>query len=520
MESRFVRVFGWVIVAAAVIGQVLVRPSPDVSWLLYATQRILHGARLGVDILEVTPPMIFLPKLVVVSIANTIKVGIWQAWVVGMIALTVGSIILTVRLLPALLRLNRTLASLAPLVIAFVMLVVPGADFGQREHLTAILVLPYVVLASRRLTQEQTPHHLAVITGVMAGIGLGIKPLFIILFAGLLGLQAWRLGRGVLKPEHWSLLVVGACYLVLVGVMIPGYYAYAMDYGTLYMAYLARTPWQTIGSGPGSLPGLIAIGIFGILRRSLTDPRRALAYALATAVLAFYLAAVLHGKGWRYQFLPSILFGCLLIGLAVSGVVQRLRMVPRLGRGLGVAMAGLFVLAPIPGTINRLTEPRSPSHDADPNLATLVPIIRQSGDGVTLAVLSSNIASAFPLVLESGAEWTMRSPSLWPLIAFVSDPLEWGRLIETRTPDRWGPLEREFVAGTIANLIAERPKLLLVLRPSSLALGWGGARQLDYLAYFLQQAQFRDFFAQYHPLQSSGDYDLYERTTAGTPSSP
>ena len=116
---------------AAVVGQLLVRPSPDVGWLLYATREMLRGARLGIDLLEVTPPMIFLLKLPVVGVAGLFGVGVWDAWVGGVVILVIGSLALTQRLLPPVPELRSGVGGMVTLATAFVMLVVPGADFGQ-----------------------------------------------------------------------------------------------------------------------------------------------------------------------------------------------------------------------------------------------------------------------------------------------------------------------------------------------------------------------------------------------------
>ena len=47
-----------VIVLLGTVPQLLARPIPDVSWLLYVAERILDGARPYVDVVEVNPPLI------------------------------------------------------------------------------------------------------------------------------------------------------------------------------------------------------------------------------------------------------------------------------------------------------------------------------------------------------------------------------------------------------------------------------------------------------------------------------
>ena len=510
--SRRVRPAIWVVVAAAVVGQTLVRPSPDVSWLLYAAREMLHGARLGVDLLEVTPPMIFLPILPVVWVAGILGVGMWTAWIGAVVVMSVGALLLTHRILLSE-RPNGGDPGALMLATAFLLLVLPGVEFGQKEHLTTLLVLPYVVLAARRLVRAPVAPWVAGVAGVMGGIAIGIKPHFVLLVAGILALECWRLRRQLPWVEHLSVILVGALYLTVVSLLIPGYYAYAREYGGLYQTFLSRSVVETIVFGDGSLPGLIALGVFAVLRQYVSQRRRSLADALAVGTLAFFLAAVLQGKGWFYHFLPSIIFGSLLLALILTEGVRRLPVLHRIYHALGAAVLFATVITPIPKTVWRLLQPSSSVHDADPDFHQLVPVVQGTGDGVTVAVLSSNIASAFPLILESGARWPLRFPSLWPLIALYADSLNWTRVIVPRSHEEWGSFEHSFVDAVVEDLEDGNPELVIVLRPDANAIGWGGARHFDYLEYLGADLKFALFFENYSWIGSVGNYDIYRRRT-------
>jgi hypothetical protein len=504
-------------VVAAVVGQLLVRPGPDVSWLLYATREMLHGARLGVEFLEVTPPMVFLVMIPVVWLAELMGVGMWQAWVSSTVIVTVGTLLLARRLLPW--PRDDERVGTATAAIAFLLLVLPGVDFGQKEHLTAVLILPYVLVSSRRLSREPVSSWLAGLAGVMGGIAIGTKPHFFLVFSGVLALEALRLGR-LLWVEHLGLVIVGVVYVTLVGVLAPGYFTYALEYGGLYQSFLSKTVWETVVFGDGTLPGLIAIGVFMVLRRYVLDPKRAIVDVFAVAATAFYIAAILQGKGWRYHFLPSVIIATLLLGALLSSKTWRLPMLHRWYHGMAAATLGATVVAPLPSAAWRLLAPSSSFHDADPNFSALMPFIREAGEGVTVAVISSNIASAFPLILESGARWPLRFPSLWPLIALYDHTLDWDRVIEPRTPDMWVPLERSFVDAVYEDLEKGSPELVIVLQSDPSAIGWGGARHFDYLRYFKQDARFGDFFSRYRYADNIGDYALFRRGTDGLSSNP
>ena len=62
------------------------------------------------------------------------------------------------------------------LVLAFALFLAPGNDFGQREHLLIGLALPGVLRAVGRMNGRPAPGGPAVAAGVLAGLGLAIKP--------------------------------------------------------------------------------------------------------------------------------------------------------------------------------------------------------------------------------------------------------------------------------------------------------------------------------------------------------
>jgi hypothetical protein len=85
MPDRVAGWWWWLVAGAAgaiaVAGQLSTWPSPDVAWNLYAGREVLHGARIGVDILENTPPMIFWLEAPAIWLAGQLRFDLWLVWV-------------------------------------------------------------------------------------------------------------------------------------------------------------------------------------------------------------------------------------------------------------------------------------------------------------------------------------------------------------------------------------------------------------------------------------------------------
>lgn len=501
-------------VVAAVAGQLGARPSPDVAWNLYAGRELLHGSKLGVDLFENTPPMIFALKVPAVALAGLLGIPEWPIWAVLVSALSMGVIALVTGSGWCCSRsgLGPRLGLVA--VLAMALLLIPGADYGQRDHLTGILVLPYVLLVSGRVAGANPGVGRGVLAGLLAAIGIGIKPHFVLLPIALFLFESSRIGiRRALNAEHLTIAAVGALYVGTVWALVPEYFSYALEYGPLYGRFLSLPIWASAVMGDGVVWPWAALGVYTALRRLMSSQARPLADSLAAATACLLVVAILQGKGWRYHTLPAIVFAALLAALCIAQSIRRsVRGVRRLYFGLGVGALSALVAGAAPSTLRRVYRPHSVELDQGWSPHLLLPLVQAVGPSGYVAILSTNIATNFPVVLEGGARWAFRHPNFWPLIAFYADEVRGTGLITPRRYEERGFLERQFSDEVVADLIRTRPRLLLVLRPEPMARGGGGARRVDYLEYFSSQPLFlSEVFAGYQPAGQVGDFDVYWR---------
>jgi hypothetical protein len=502
-----------VMAAVGLAAQWVSLPRPDVAWLLYAAGRVADGAVIGVDVVENSPPIILWLKVPLVRLADALAVDRWQVFLVVLALLSGGSLWLTDRVArqaTALLPQRRTLA-VGGVIVLFVL---PAQDFGQREHLSLILALPYVALWAIRASGGPVGSVMAAAAGVMAGFAFAIKPHFVLPWLMLVGGAAVRDRRGaaVLRPEHVLSALTGlACAVAVLG-FAPEYVSYARRFGPLYLEYLAESPLVTFFTGEAAAPVLLAYLTAIALWRMLPGHLRALPAALLLAAAGYHLAGAVQMKGWGYHFLPAG-------GLAVIALLAIWQHVPRpvpwlAPRVYAAAAAAALTILPLVRTSEaflRLRRPYKAVLWPDHDLSAHVRLIRERVPaGGSVLVLSTNLQHVFPLVTAAGVESASRYPALILLGALYGDQIFSGRPIRYRVPADRGSLELEIGRNVREDLVRFRPNLILTLLPR-LDLEFGEAGRFEYLKYFGMDPGFRAELRAYRTSGDLGGFRILER---------
>jgi hypothetical protein len=207
-------------------------------------------------------------------------------------------------------------------------------------------------------------------------------------------------------------------------------------------------------------------------------------------------------------------YGAMLLGVIMQDARRPLsRMAERVYAAACAAGLVTVVLITVAACVRQSAVPNDTRYDADPNYAELRRLIRKEAPGGTVLVLSSNMASAFPLVPGSGARWASRFPSVWLLPALYMDQLRSEAPLAFRSPSDMGPAERYLNAAVAQDLSRFRPDLLVVLRAGPDRRDMG-IRRLDYLAYFSRDARIAPVFSEYGWLADVDEYRVYRRGRA------
>jgi hypothetical protein len=490
----------------------------DTAFLLYAAERVLDGARLYVDVVEINPPLIValnLPAVVLARVAGVSDIAVYRVLVtVGLLgSLAFSDWALRQTLGAGVDRLRRRLV----LVLAFALFLAPGNDFGQREHLLVALALPYVLLAAGRLSGRPAARLPALAAGVLAGVGLVLKPHFLLAWVAVEGYAAWRLRARRPSDEALGGLGFLVLYVALVALLTPQYFSLVRLLGPAYAGFGHDPFLHVLITAPGTTVCYLAVLTCAALMGS--SKHRALWAVLLVALVASFVAGAAQQKGWGYHFYPARVFALVLLALAVLDVARPFaRPVQRVYAAVAFAALGTSVLGATAEGIVRVLH-RDPARESEQaQLDDLVAAVRRhTPPGGSLYAFSYTIGSSFPLVNYSGVRWASRFPHLWIIEAAYNDELHAPSPLRFHQPAEMHAAERYLNEAVYEDLTRYRPDVLMVLRHAR-DTQENSLRRLDYVAYFARDPRIAATLGQYRLAEEVGQYLLYVR--AGSSDQP
>ncbi len=464
----------------------------DQLWFLLMAQRWLAGAQLyGPQAFDSNTPAIVWLSAVPVTLAPYLHLAIPAMAKLLTLVLELAIAAISYSLLRPVTPTQRWF-----LAFTFVTLfaIIPARDFGQRDLLTTLLLLPYL-LATSPATNPGAPG-LASETWtftLLAAAGLCLKPHLALIPVAVEFLLFMRHRR--VRLQTLLFLLAGALFLLAIHLFAPLYFTSALPTArATYWAIGRLSPWQLLLEAPQ-----LALLALATLTFCLIRSRSALVDTFLIAASAATLAYVLQGTGWYYQQLPAIL----LFGLALAFQLLTLHLTTP--RWLPPCAAALGILAIV------LTFHFSgyPPINADTTYAIDSPDPTFFGDlapGTSTAILTTSVEDAMMPVARYHLVWAQRTNNLWTLPAILRGT----RL----TPVQQATLATQQRRWMVEDLTRWRPQLILVARCQDPKVHCQTLedRHDNLLAFFEQDQAFNQVFANYHFCTSKGSYDAYTLT--------
>lgn len=387
----------WLVVAAilltALLVQIPVILNADLGWLLTVNEKILDGRKLGIDLFESNPPLsvyMYMPGALLARMTGIAPEFI----VIVLVIVEIAGALFVIDRTAAVARLGARERSFSTWSFAFLLAILPGAIFGQREHIAVIALTPFVAVTALRW-RGLDPGRLAILAGVGAGLAMSIKPFFALVAALpiILGAVRQRSFRPLFPPEAWTAAAVVIGYGAAVAAFFPAYFStYAPMVAEAYLPIrrelgsLLPVPIAVIGA---SLGFLRLLGPQNLRMGSNAIPWLAASVGGAASFL-------LQGKGWPYTALALCLFA---IAAPLLQCCTKTLRVPIVVGGLATVVAiGLYLSSPAPGFPP--LQARVQAHVKHPRLLTITdhiglghPLVRQI-DGIWVGSSCAQLLSA------------------------------------------------------------------------------------------------------------------------------
>jgi hypothetical protein len=470
-----------IIIAGGYAAQANTFLNHDVGWVLYSTGRLLDGAVFGVDIVEPNPPLIWWISAGPVLVAERFALPVWAVFRVFALLLLTISLLVSDRLLAAggVARTTR-MAFLA--AGAYLLTFAVHRDFGQREHLAVILILPYLLAVALRIGGGTIDTARAVAIGIAAGLAVALKPYFlgVPILVEVIILLKMRSLRLLVRPEALGAIFAVSSYaLAVILFASPWLTNAAPDILRIYWAFEVDASKQFVPLLKRFY--LVLIGAF-IVFRSKPNP-----YAIVTlaAAAGFALSVVLQGKYYSYHIYPA--YALLVIALTVS--------TDSMARKWKLPMIAILLVVLVQDLVfsGQKLVTRSSHGAIGRGYAEMATFVRSNTpEGGSFLAISTHPYPGFPTALYANRRWSSARNSQFYLPAVV-------RLREQ------GPRhDRELLVfaeakarAAIASDLANKPALVLI--DQSLFRHAIEGSKFDYLKFFMEDPKFASRWSEYVP---------------------
>ena len=465
---RYLPAFAVIVCAVALRGAYPL--NHDVAWFLYVANGLLAGGELYRDFVGTNAPMASL-SLLPAALLTRAGLPPYAALCVLMMAMAVLSCGLCLGLARHWQGPSRWRPwGSAVLLAAF--LILPGYTFGQREHLFTILIAPYLLCLALRVAGIPVPARLAIMAGAMAGLGVGLKPHFVLIAAAAELALLLRMHdlRRLFRPESLALAVCASAVVAEVFLFQPTYVHDIL-------------PGVVATYGGFNNPDLIlfSLVVYLALFWALSTAQMAapLRDILLFAVVGALLSFVLQGKGWYYHGYPIVFLLFLLGVAALAGAVMAT---------VGIALT-LMVAAG-----------RAIAHPPDPDDSDEITALLRATPG-SFYIANSRVYPGFPLATTLRKPWASRFAFLMGLPAFVK--------AEASGDDSLAPWADKLRADIAEDIAFRRPAV--VLAPSDTALMQSLPPGFDIIAWLSEDPAFAATWESYRADGKADNYLVYRR---------
>ena len=431
----------------------------DVSWWLIVGERMLDGQRLYVDILETNPPMAGSVYLLAVALARAIHLRPEVVTNALIFILVAASLALTWRAL----RFSslRERAGGAPAVWATALLtILPMYDFGQREHLALVALLPALAVYILRANRERVAPWAILIAGLCAATTMNFKPYFAFAvgFCILTAAVQARDWRVLFAPENWIAAALVVIHAICIVVFYPEYFT--LIYPLVRDVYLLlKVPFLAILLMTATALWLVTILVVLALQSRRRKPDAA-ALVMMAGSLGFAVSFFVQGKGWGYHAYPMIALGLLAAGWAISTGDDEHAGSHRLRAGAMLVVALIFANACL-------------WFNASVDMRQVQDQVARLGPRPKILMLSAAAVIGHPMVRELEGTWVSRQEAFW-----VREIVRRARMhgtIDSATAARLeGYIARER-AGIVEDFTKQPPDVVLIDNQNSDWGNWAAA---------------------------------------------
>ena len=380
----------------------------DIAWLLYVARKWMSGGTLYLDLVEVNPPLIIWLSAIPSALARwwglPPKLVIMPMFILFVLACAWWTASL-------LRRRGGLFADVWPVFAAIgtIMLLLPGPDLGQREHLLVAAFIPYAMLIADTLEGRDPSRKTAVAAGFLAATFCALKPLYAVCFLAfeclmlMNGRRPWRT-----MPITASLTLAG--YVLLIVILCPAYIKHAIP---MALALYGVSDVSFLDLLSDSLLLLIGEAIAFVLLslRWRNMEYRSLMLVLVIFAITSTIVCFVDGKDWYYHRIPATITTVLALILWGANELYQRHWTVRPDWVVALIVVTVFCVSSIRQMEPELQDALAPRHSAVERIEEII----RAEHARSYIAFSEWIALGFPVVNNTGVTWASRFDSMWAL---------------------------------------------------------------------------------------------------------
>lgn len=476
----------------------------DVAYLLHVTQRFLSGGHYIQDFYETNPPMILYLYSPVFLLAKMFSIDVTQAVLIYVILLGVFSCFLSFYFLQKIIKKNALTESLLVFAILFSVFILPAKEFGQREHFFIMLFLPYVFSAVWVAEGFPINKMIALLVGILAALGVGLKPYFLIPVVFIEIYLMWA-RKQFFSWWRMSAVAIGVVLVIYLGTVFwlqPNYIHQMLPLISDFYFIGTEDPWLIIFSCLPVIYFLMVTGVYLLVYPKIYC--NSLTQILFLTFLGCFFSFMVPRTPWFYHVLPAFAFACMLTGVCLGRyfLIAKTDLKKKMDFFF-VAVVNLSLLI-VPLVHLKIFMTQAFSFRYQSGTTKMVQYFSQMPHPPSVYCFSvTGTSDCFPLVYLTHSVYAGRGPFFWWLRGM--------RMLD-KSPTK--PMHFNEEKNQLINSVAEdlnhyRPEMVIINREEAAAyLGKYGT----FSSYFSQNKNFKAAWTHYHFFKQIDHYDLYTRS--------
>ncbi len=482
--------------------------SSDQAAYLEMAELITTGKLPYLDFFEWNHPLIMYLNLIPVWLGKLAHIPAIEAFNYAVITLCAFSAFISLHIASKYMNKQQFLVILPLLFAAAFFNQNQTINIGEREHLFVICYLPFFILRGLAWQGQQISKFDAVISGLVAGFGMALKPQFAasVALVELCFYCQFKTLKTFVRPEMMMVLLVFVLYIFALLLLPPSVWdCYLHQVVPLYisgLSYSSRAIIYMLRADPNFYIYFVHL--------LLTLPI-ALVYSRYNQWIAplgiFSLSFVFHyiygDQAWPYRFMPMtaalFMLDGLLIGMLVKTLFKRIGLSEMTGMALSIALfatASYFTYNEFTVENNNRAINTKPfdmakvgyqgsclGSDFDPLVFS---ILSQTKIDDSVIFIGNGIDPGFPAILQSGRK--LGSRYLFCTLPYIDHCSR-----QSKEP-RWSEMAESVINNYGQDIMKNKPAVIFVQQ-----------RQMDEL---LDQHHFFERFMSNYEL--AGETDLYK----------